>query len=420
MAESKLQTLVGNDLADDYVRTYAPKSRWGDTWSLLKANFTKFVIINMLTLLFFVPSAVIIYFRIVYLTNIAALYPFSANVGIAIYAPSAAGMAEKLTFSADVIFYAALVLSSLVAAVGLSGGAYSVKKMINSYGQFTLKGYFHGVKLCYFNTLLPLVAFMIFLFATFMVSDWAALEIALGKSAAGPVTAKVFIIIATVIVGVFALWLFAVGVSYKVSLVNLFKNSFVLFIGTILQSVFMAAFALLPVWLMVAGIYSVLFLVLGILVLIFIGFSLVLLIWFAYTQWVFDSFITPAIANEKQAARAKMSPKELQAAKEEDARSEARELLAAGRSYLICRPIKPIGDESTIKPVPAAFTRGDVLAARDARAALEGDVADYCEQHKNDPKYVEYNKLFAEREKALSDTDKKGKKKKISADNLLK
>ena len=43
----------------------------------------------------------------------------------------------------------------------------------------------------------------------------------------------------------------------------------------------------------------------------------------------------------------------------------------------------------------------------------------WYEQHKNDAKYVEYNKLFAEREKALSSTDKKGKKKKISSENLL-
>ena len=39
----------------------------------------------------------------------------------------------------------------------------------------------------------------------------------------------------------------------------------------------------------------------------------------------------------------------------------------------------------------------------------------------NDPVYVEYNKMFQDREKALQDDTKKGKKKKkISSDNLLK
>ena len=251
MAESRLQSLVGNDLADDYVRTYAPKSRWSDAWSLFKSNFVKFVIINVLTLLFFVPSIAAVYFRIVYLTNIATLYPFSANVGMAIYTPAVTGMAERLTLSADIIFYAILVLTGFIASIGLSGAAYSVKKMINSHGQFTVKGYFHGVRRCYFNTLLPVMIFMIFLFASMVVSDWAAMEIAYGASAAGPITAKVFAIIATVIVGLFGMWLYAVGVSYKVGLGHLFKNSFVLFVGTIVQSIFMTAFALIPVWLMV-------------------------------------------------------------------------------------------------------------------------------------------------------------------------
>lgn len=420
MAESRLQSLVGNDLADDYVRTYAPKSRWSDTWALFKGNFVKFVIINVLTLLFFVPSIAAVYFRIVYLTNIATLYPFSANVGMAIYTPAVTGMAERLTLSADIIFYAILVLTGFIASIGLSGAAYSVKKMINSHGQFTVKGYFHGVRRCYFNTLLPVMIFMIFLFAAMVVSDWAAMEIAYGASAAGPITAKVFAIIATVIVGLFGMWLYAVGVSYKVGLGHLFKNSFVLFVGTIVQSIFMTAFALIPVWLMVIGAYVTLFLVLGILVFIFVGFSFIVLSWMAYTQWVFDSFIEPAIATEKEAARAKMTPGELEAAKQEDARSEARELLAAGRSELISKPVRPISSDISVSAVPSKFTRADVIAARNARAAIDGEVSAYFEEHKNDPKYVEYNKLFAEREKALSSTDKKGKKKKISADNLLK
>ena len=68
------------------------------------------------------------------------------------------------------------------------------------------------------------------------------------------------------------------------------------------------------------------------------------------------------------------------------------------------------------------FTRTDITAAASDRAKLTADVTAYEQAHINDPVYAEYNKLFAERERALqSDTGKKGKKaKKISADNLLK
>ncbi len=420
MAESRLKSLVGNENADDYVRTYAPKGRWSDAWNLFKSNIVKFVIINVLTLVFFLPAVLIVYLRLVYVTNLGTVFPFSANAGISIYTPSTVGLAERIVFSADIIFYGLLVVSSLIAAVGISGGAYSVKKMINTHGEFSIKGYFHGVKTCYFNTIIPVVVFMLLFFASVIVSDWADMEIAYGASAAGPITAKVCIIIATVLVGIYGMWLFAVGVSYKVKAKYLFKNSFVLLIGTILQTIFMLAFALIPVWIMVIGMYNTFFLVVGILVFIFIGFSFIFLSWMSYTQWVFDSFIEPAIVTEKEAKRAAMTPKQLEQEKLDEARSEARELLAAGKSELISKPIKPIDISAAAAEIPATFTRADVAAARDARTALEGEISEYYEQHKNDARYVEYNKLFAEREKALNPTDKKGKKKKISADNLLK
>ena len=383
-----------------------------------RSNLVKFVIINVLTLLFFVPAVMVIYFRLVYVTNLAAVYPFSANIGIAVYTPSTVGLAERIVFSADLIYYSLLIVAGLIAAVGLAGGGYSVKKMINAHGEFTVKGYFHGVKTCYFNTALPVFVFMLLFFCCIVVSDWADLEMAYGAAAGGPITAKVCIIIVTVIVGMYAMWVYAVGISYKVKLKYLIKNSLVLFAGTILQSIFMIGFVLIPAWIMLIGMSVPFFLVVGIFLFIFIGFSFILLSWMAYTQWVFDSFITPAIATEKEAARAKMTPKQLEAEKQEEARSEALELLAAGKSELISKPVKPIDDES-ISTIPRTFTRADVSAAREARKNIQAGIAAYYEEHKNDAKYAEYNKLFAEREKALDTTDKKGKKKKISADNLL-
>ncbi len=96
------------------------------------------------------------------------------------------------------------------------------------------------------------------------------------------------------------------------------------------------------------------------------------------------------------------------------------ELLAAGRSELIGRPILPIDGECAVKPLSAVFTRGDIAGASADREKLKTAVSAYEDEHKNDPVYVEYNKLFAEREKALQSNGKKGKKKKVSADNLLK
>lgn len=421
MAQSKVSTLEGNDLADDYVRTHLPKGRWADTWDLFKTCFVKLVIINVLTLLFFVPGIAVVYFRSAYVNRMGYLYPFASNaLGSYPFTPSMVGAAEGIVLSADLLFYSLLIIAGFIASVGIAGASYSVKKLINTHGQFTLKGYFHGVKVCYLNVVLVVTLFMIFMFGSLTISDWAKREIALGNSAGGPITAQVFMIIATVLVGIYAAWLLAVGVSYKVKLRYLIKNSFVLLIGTIIQTLFMLAFSLLPVWILWLGEVVSFFKILGYIIFIFIGFSFILLCWFAYTQWVFDMFIEPAVKSEEEARRAQMTPKQLAEEKENEEKAVARELLAAGKSELIGRPLRPIEGGTQVQDIGVAYGRADISRAADDRGKIQGEVDAYYEEHKSDTRYVEYEKLFAEREKVLQTPEgKKGKKKKISQDNLL-
>lgn len=309
MAQSRVSTLEGKEIADDYVRTSLPKGRWADTWDIFKSCFGKLVIINVLTLIFFIPGIALVYIRGAYVSQMGFLYPFASNIlGTYPVTPGMQGAAERIVLSADLLFYSLLIVAGFIASVGIAGGAYSVRKLINTHGQFTVKGYFHGVKACYFNTVLAVTLLMVFVFASICVSDWTAIQIAEGASAAGPVTAKVFMIIATVIVGIVAMWLLAVGVSYRVGFVHLFKNTFVLLFATIIQTIFMLGFSLIPVWFLIIGMSSQFFLILAYIIFLFIGFSFILLCWFAYTQWVFDMFITPAVKTEKEAKRAKMTP----------------------------------------------------------------------------------------------------------------
>lgn len=421
MSQSKVSALEGNEIADDYVRTSIPKGRWSDTWGIFKANFAKLVIINVLTLLFFVPGIALVYFRTVYVTQMGLVYPFSGNVGVYPYTPSTDGLPEQIILSADILFYSVLIVAAFIASVGVAGAAYSIKKIINTHGQFTLKGYFHGVKVCYFNVVFPVTLFMIFLYASFLVSDWSAMTIARGGSAGGPITAKVFMIIATVLVGVYCSWLFAVGVSYRVKFRYLIKNSFVLLLGTVVQTIFMLGFALIPVWLLLIGMSASFFLVVGAILMIFFGISFILLCWLAYTQWVFDMYITPAVKTEQEAKRAQMSPKQLAAEKEAEEKAVARELLAAGKSELIGRPLRPIEGASVVGEIGLVYGRSDIKRAADERLVIQGEINEYYEEHRNDTRYVEYEKLFAEREKALQTPEgKKGKKKRVSRDNLLR
>lgn len=419
MAESKVATLEGHELADDYVRTHIPKGRWSDTWDVFKSNFVKLVIINVFTLLFFVPGIVVVYFRSAYISQMELTYPFSSNPLFSYpLTPSMQGVPEGIVLSADLMFYSLLIVAGLIASVGLAGACYSIKKLINTHGKFTIKGYFHGIKVCYFNVVFPVSVFMLFIFASFCISDWAKLQIANGHSAGGPITAQVFIIIATVIVGVIAAWVLAVGVSYKVKFKYLIKNSFVLLFGSVIQSLFMIAFALIPVWILLLGKALSFFTIIGYAIFIFFGFSFIILCWLAFTQWVFDMFITPAIKSEEEARKANLSPKELEAEKEAEEKSLARELLAAGRSELVGRPMRPIQGGTFVKEVAVAYGRADIARVESDRQKIQGEVDAYVKEHSGDTRYVEYERLFAEREKALKTTDKKGKKK-VSKNNLL-
>lgn len=420
MSESRVASLEGHELADDYIRTHVPKGRWGDTWSLFKSNFVKFVILNVLTLISFVPGILIMYFKNGLIAQMGTAYPFSSNPLFTYpLTPSMQGAAEGVYFSWDLRFYALLFVAGIFASIGIAGACYSIKKLINTHGQFSFKSYFHGIKVCFFNVLLPVELFVLFLFSTLVISDWATLQIANGAARSGPITAKVFIIIGTVVVGVICAWILAVGVSYKVKLKYLFKNSFVLLFGTILQSLFMLGFALIPVWLLLIGGSVGIFKIIAYAVFIFFGFSFMLLCWMSFTQWVFDMFITPAVASEEEARKAKLTPKQLAAEQEAEEKSIARELLAAGKSELVGRPLRPIEGGTEVKEVGIAYGRADIRRVYGDRQKIKSEVDEYYQEHKSDTRYVEYEKLFAEREKALSTKDKKGKRKKLSQNNLL-
>ena len=417
-----VKSLEGNELADDYSRKPFQRGRWGTTWDVFKGSFGKVVLINLLMLLFMLPGVAVIVIRMFYISAMGLQFPFNANTGLGYPAyPGTQGLSESIYLSADMLFYSLLIVAGFIASVGIAGGAYSLKRLVNTQGEFKFKSFFHGVRICYGNAVAPVTLFLIFLFGATLVGDWKDLVIARGGSGAGPITAYVFIIIATVIVGVYSAWLLAVGVSYKLSIGTLFKNAFVLLIANPLKTVFMSGFALIPVWLVLIG-NSIAFLqIIAYIILVFFGLSFILMCWMSFTQWVFDLYITPNIQAAAEEAKAKKSPKELAEEKEEDGKRIARELLAAGKSELIGKPILPIAEEQAVAPLGLTYTRADLGRVSADRSKLGGDIKRYEDEHKNDPVYAEYNKLFAEREKALqSEPGKKGKKKKVSSDNLLK
>lgn len=415
-SQTVANALKGNEICD-YTRRASDKGRWAATWTVFSSNFLKIIITNLLTLVFFLPLAAAVFLRGMYVNTNFGLYPFSTNIGpTAVPAlPNVAGMAEQITMTADLIFYSIAILCGLIAAVGVAGACYTLKKMVNTGGEYSVKDFFRGVKKSYFRVALPVLLFMVLFFCTVLVSDWKNMEIALGHSSGWPIAATVLMIILLVVVGIICLWLIAVGVSYKVGPLQTIKSSFSMLGHSVLQTIFMAGFSFIPVWLLLVGgiVQSIM-----LFVFIFIGFSFVFICWMSYTQWIFDMFVAPPIEESKPAA--KKSAPAAAANVETDEKDLAREMLAAGRIEVLATPMAPIGKELA-PALGKSYGRGDLERVALGRQEIEKKAADYRAAHKNDKRFAEYNAMFADREKALGDDGKKGKKKKkISADNLLR
>ena len=89
-----------------------------------------------------------------------------------------------------------------------------------------------------------------------------------------------------------------------------------------------------------------------------------------------------------------------------------RMIVAQGKSKLVSRPIKPIDDDMDVYQLPESFSREDLKKLKESKDAIAADVKKYEDEHKNDAQYVEYNRQFEERERALRVEDEKKKKKK--------
>ncbi len=420
----KVTGLEGKEVADGYYsRTSVPQGRWSDTWDIFKSNFGKIVVLNLLVLLTCVPAFLVVYFRSALILNQGVLYPFNTSV-IYPYYPDVTGLAEQVILSTDIWAYALLALSVFIACIGISGAVFTLRKLVQVHTISTykelMKTFFHGIKVNYLATIFPAMIFMLFFYGTVLAGDSRAHAAAVDIGKAGWTTGYVFLIIATVLVGLYCAWLVAVGSTYRIKLGLLLKNSLFMMIGSPIQTLFMAGFALIPVWLLMIGGF---FRVVGLILSVLFGFSFIILCWTSFSQWLFDACVPPKIKSEKELAKEKKSAGTL-ADGEEEEKQVAMQMLAVGKSELIARPIMPVSSGTAVRRIGKTFSRADLDGVETDRQKLTADISAYEEKHRNDPVFVEYNKLFAEREKALSDDKAKGKKKgktkKISADNLLR
>ena len=413
--------LEGKERSEDYARSTLPTSRWALFWDILKGIFGRLVLINLLMVVTFLPLAAVIVWRILAIGVQGTVGPYGSGLGVGYpVLPELVGYAEMSMFQADLLFFALFIPAGAIAALGISGGGYIIRNLIWTEGIFVANDFLRGIRRNYWNVLEAVLVLTVLLFVARTMGNLADWLVAIGAEGAGWLVASKIVGYIFVAFGILLFfWMISLGISYKQGPWALFRNAVVMTVGTFPQTVFFAALATWPIFLaMFAGGF---FAVIGILLLLFFGISYMLLVWLDYSQWAFDKFINPTIGvatgrglynKDKPKSGSSTAPAQDSAAM----REYRRLIVAQGKSKLVCRPIKPIDDELEVYQLPESFSREDLEKLRQSKQAIEEDTRAYEEEHKDDERYVEYNRQFEERERALREEDESsGKKKKKKA-----
>ena len=162
--------------------------------------------------------------------------------------------------------------------------------------------------------------------------------------------------------------------------------------------------------------------VIGIIMVLLFGIAYALLVWLDFAQWIFDRYINPRIEGAKvgRGIYNKDGSSAQEGGDSQAVQEYKKSLLAYGKSRLVARPIKPIDDELEVYDLPTSFTREDLQRLRESKETIAQDTEAYVMEHQDEARYVEYNKQFEEREKALQDElTKNGKKKKYKPPKML-
>ena len=417
--------LEGKERSEEYARSTLPTNRWQLFWDIFKGNFGKIVKVNLLTLVFFIPLIFVLIMYFTVLNGSGYIYPFGANLGVGYpAAPNQQGIAELLVLQNGLLLYIGLFVTSFIAALGFAGGLYVVRNMVWTEGIFVSNDFWRGIKLNYKNALQTTLFFTVLFSLFHAVIGTIDFSLAIGNLSKAQTVfmtiSKVMSYIFIVLLIMVSFWMLALGVNYDLKFFMLIRNAFIVTVATVFQTAFFIVLALIPYLLLL--IQSPFFMLIGIFAALLFALAYTFLVWLDFAQWVFDKYINPRIQGAKvgRGIFNKDGTSSVTGGESESALEYQRTILAYGKSRLVARPIKPIDDSLQVYDLPTSFTREDLKRLKESKQNIIEDTEAYAEEHKNDLRYVEYNKTFDEREKALQDElDAKGKKKKRKPPKML-
>lgn len=410
------RSLAGKERTDDGIKSHEPKGRFSLFWDVFKGRFGRFVLVNLLLVLFFAPLIAIIILRTMSVAGNILVGPYAGGLGVGAGAlVDVSGYAESMLLSTDLVYFAMLIPALVIAGVGLAGGAYLVRNVLRTQGIFDFKDFGRGIKRGFLPSLEATLLFSAVLFVARSMGNYCDFMVAHGSALSGwLIASKVIGYLLVALVSLISLWMISLGTSYKLGPWALFKNAVVLTFTTFPFSVLFAALALWHIFIIifVSGIFFTIVLILT----VFFGFVYALLVWMDFTQWVYDKKVNPESVVAQDAEEKEEAPAARDTAP--DPESYRRVIVSYGKSYLASRPIQPVDADATeLTALPAQYTREDLKNNAEARKALAEETAAYEKEHLHDERYVEYNKMFEERDRALQG---KGKGKKLTPPKRLK
>ena len=411
--------VAGSEKSEGYARASLPSNRWELFWDIFKGRFGKLIIINFLTLLFFIPLALVIGFRYVSLVSYGTLYPFGAGFGVGYQAPiSMSGLAESIVFTSNVSSFLFLPIALIIAAIGLSGGLYVMRNMAWTEGVFIANDFWRGIKQNAKQFILIAIVYSIFFYLTIISSSLAQTKIASGVEGKWlfylvRITSIVLIIFTSVMV----LFMLSMSVTYEYTFFQLVRNAFFFMVGSPITSVVFIVLGGFPFAFMFMGEFMI---GVSVLLLLLFAFSLFMLVWTIYSQWLFDRYLNDRVkgAQKNRGIYEKVKKDSSAAIKKYKEQIESAQVVA-----LSARPIKPITDEElTLAELPESFSRKDIETLNESRRILYEDNERYIAEHINDEKFLKIRQaeqnvqsIDEERqkriEKAKKELEKRNKKK---------
>ena len=409
--------VMGSEKSEEYARASLPSNRWELFWDILKGRFSKLIIINLLTFMFFLPVVAVVIIRTMFFISYGIDSPFGQPFGVGFQGlESLAGIAEGMTLSLNARFYAFLPIACAIAGLGIAGGAYVIRNMVWTEGIFVSNDFWRGIKQNGLRLMLVGFIYGIVVFAINMSVSSANQMLA---SEAGTswllVVSKVVAYFVLAFYTIMTMHMITMVVTYNVKIRQMFKNAFLFTVGLLPQNIFFGAGALVPFVLVFFGgtIQMV-----GFIVMLFISIAWALLVWTDYSQWVYDNMLD---AKTRGMEKNKGMYEKIKNSDSEALKQYKEQMFV--RSSLNSRPIKPItDDELKLAELPTSFSREDIEKLNESRKAIYDDHARYVEEHKNDPEFapseeeLEMNKAKTEREKRIEkakrELEKRDKKKK--------